>query len=55
MRSLVLPLVAFGSLKAQLDPKYLRFKGTTGDNYYQSFRVDSMRVGNSKKRRYRNN
>ncbi|GEM_PF-4266784 len=25
---------------------YLRFRGTTGDNYYQSFRIDSMHVGN---------
>jgi len=25
---------------------YLRFKGTTGTNYYQSFRIDSMQVGN---------
>ncbi len=25
---------------------YLRFRGTTGSNYYQSFRVDSMHVGN---------
>ena len=25
---------------------YLRFRGTTGSNYYQSFRVDSMNVGN---------
>jgi len=25
---------------------YLRFQGTTGSNYYQSFRIDSMNVGN---------
>ncbi|HHB77735.1 MAG TPA: hypothetical protein ENK85_00715 [Saprospiraceae bacterium] len=25
---------------------YLRFRGTTGSNYYESFRVDSMHVGN---------
>lgn len=25
---------------------YLRFRGTTGSNYYQSFRIDSMNVGN---------
>ena len=25
---------------------YLRFRGTTGSNYYQSFRIDSMQVGN---------
>ena len=25
---------------------YLRFRGTTGTNYYQSFRIDSMNVGN---------
>jgi transcription-repair coupling factor (superfamily II helicase) len=25
---------------------YLRFKGTVGSNYYQSFRIDSMKVGN---------
>jgi len=27
---------------------YLRFKGTTGSNYYQSFRIDSMHVGNGR-------
>ena len=25
---------------------YLRFRGTTGTNYFQSFRIDSMHVGN---------
>ncbi len=25
---------------------YLRFRGTVGSNYYQSFRIDSMKVGN---------
>ncbi len=25
---------------------YLRFRGTVGSNYYQSFRIDSMNVGN---------
>jgi len=27
---------------------YLRFRGTSGSNYYQSFRIDSMKVGNGK-------